>query len=400
MTQAVAGGVTTNYVYDAEGRRVKKTSGTTVTRYVYGISGELVAEYTGSTPVQSKEYVSGPTGLLLVVDTPGASQTLRYVTPDNLGTPRLHTSAGPTPSVLGRFDYMPFGEEIFGTSTPQSFNAGRTTAMGYTASDTTASQKVRQKFTSKERDAETGLDYFGARYFSRSQGRFTSADPILIKKARLMDPQRINLYAYARNSPLEYIDPNGADIMLAKDLTPEDKSYAVKHLARLYSTSKGKAYLERADKSQFDVLITVGKLPRTTEGDKTHITGGITAYGVRTDLETGQRSLNAGGPPYLENVAPITVTIDPNNVKAMGMDPAKTFAHEIGGHTANVLNLAERVDPASGQMGLDISPLDKKQDEDSSQDAEDIGDLPKDPSPEAMKAVETLLMPREEPRPE
>ncbi len=55
------------------------------------------------------------------------------------------------------------------------------------------------QFTGKERDAETGLDYFGARYFSAAQGRVTSPDPII---GRPDDPQSWNMYAYARNNPL------------------------------------------------------------------------------------------------------------------------------------------------------------------------------------------------------
>ena len=71
-------------------------------------------------------------------------------------------------------------------------------------------------FTGKERDAETGLDYFGARYMSSAQGRFTSVDPIWITKERLLDPQRLNLYAYGRNNPLRFIDPDGMDITLGR----------------------------------------------------------------------------------------------------------------------------------------------------------------------------------------
>ena len=63
-------------------------------------------------------------------------------------------------------------------------------------------------FTGKERDAETGLDYFGARYMSSPQGRFTSPDPLL-NSGRLDDPQSWNRYAYAGNNPLRYIDPTG-----------------------------------------------------------------------------------------------------------------------------------------------------------------------------------------------
>ena len=65
-------------------------------------------------------------------------------------------------------------------------------------------------------DRLVGLDYFGARYFSGAQGRFTSVDPIWITKERLLDPQRLNLYAYGRNNPLRYLDPNGMDVVMGK----------------------------------------------------------------------------------------------------------------------------------------------------------------------------------------
>ena len=71
------------------------------------------------------------------------------------------------------------------------------------------------RFTGQYRDAElvssampSGLDYFGARYFSAAQGRFTSPDP-LIASAKLEDPQTWNRYVYARNNPLRYTDPLG-----------------------------------------------------------------------------------------------------------------------------------------------------------------------------------------------
>ena len=69
------------------------------------------------------------------------------------------------------------------------------------------------RFTGKERDAETGLDYFGARYFSAAQGRFTSPDwsekPQPVPYADLADPQTLNLYSYVRNNPLSRADPDG-----------------------------------------------------------------------------------------------------------------------------------------------------------------------------------------------
>jgi RHS repeat-associated protein len=50
--------------------------------------------------------------------------------------------------------------------------------------------RISHRFTGKERDEETGLDHFGARYFSGAQGRFTSADPIFFQKKMLTDSPR------------------------------------------------------------------------------------------------------------------------------------------------------------------------------------------------------------------
>jgi len=65
------------------------------------------------------------------------------------------------------------------------------------------------KFTGKERDAETQLDYFGARYFDNPFGRFMTPDPLMLQKQKLFDPQQWNMYQYARNNPLRFTDPTG-----------------------------------------------------------------------------------------------------------------------------------------------------------------------------------------------
>jgi RHS repeat-associated protein len=62
--------------------------------------------------------------------------------------------------------------------------------------------------TAKERDSESGLDNFGARYDSSSLGRFMSPDAFY-KDSHVGDPQSWNEYAYARNNPLRYVDPTG-----------------------------------------------------------------------------------------------------------------------------------------------------------------------------------------------
>ena len=149
-----------------------------------------------------------------VWSTAAAAANINWLVTDQLGTPRMIFDKTGSLAGVSRHDYLPFGEEIFvGTG-------GRTSAQGYSVAD-----GVRQKFTSKERDNETGLDYFGARYYASTQGRFTGADPydINFERQETADPQEANAlftayigqpqhwnhYSYALNNPLKYIDPDG-----------------------------------------------------------------------------------------------------------------------------------------------------------------------------------------------
>jgi RHS repeat-associated protein len=192
-------GGTTSYTYDGDGRRVKKVvpgSPGTTTVFVYNVSGQLIAEYT-SDPVPPAQGGGGTS----------------YLTSDSLGSTRVVTKFDGT--IKARYDYLPFGEEI-----PSSVG-GRPSVTGYSAADST-----RQKFTQKERDGESGLDYFLARYYSSAQGRFTNpdefsggpdefydfADKSTVNPtfyADLTDPQSLNKYQYSYNNPLLYVDPDG-----------------------------------------------------------------------------------------------------------------------------------------------------------------------------------------------
>ena len=93
---------------------------------------------------------------------------------------------------MERHDYQPFGEE---------WNLQPGTQP--------------KRFTGKERDAETGLDYFGARYYGSKIGRFTTIDPVYTWRENLDDAQRWNRYAYVRNNPLRYVDPDGRELAIA-----------------------------------------------------------------------------------------------------------------------------------------------------------------------------------------
>lgn len=127
----------------------------------------------------------------------GSSTQINWLVSDQLGTPRIIFDQSGSLATVSRHDYLPFGEEL------GSGIGGRSGVAGYGASD-----GIRQKFTGQERDDETGLDYFGARYFSGTQGRFTSPDPLL-SSGRVTMPQSWNRYAYTLNNPLRYVDPTG-----------------------------------------------------------------------------------------------------------------------------------------------------------------------------------------------
>jgi RHS repeat-associated protein len=71
------------------------------------------------------------------------------------------------------------------------------------------------KFSGKERDEESQLDYFGARYYDKAQYRFISVDPIISSDLASDNLQRWNLYAYCMNNPLSYFDPDGMEALTA-----------------------------------------------------------------------------------------------------------------------------------------------------------------------------------------
>ena len=84
-----------------------------------------------------------------------------------------------------------------------------------------------KRFAGKERDGETGWDYFGARYYGSKVGRFTTTDPVYTWKENLVDPQRWNRYAYARNNPLKFVDPDGRVLVLSGAASARSKAQTI-----------------------------------------------------------------------------------------------------------------------------------------------------------------------------
>jgi len=161
------------YSYDGDGKRVKKSSGTL---YWTGMGSDALDETDLAGTVQ-REYVFF-NGKRVARLTPPS--TVRYFYSDHLGSHDLVTSA--TGAIQEESDFYPYGGEIV-------------------VVDTLSTQPY--KFTGKERDSESGLDNFGARYDSSNIGRFMTPDPFnmfALKPKQFLswisNPQRWNKYAY------------------------------------------------------------------------------------------------------------------------------------------------------------------------------------------------------------
>jgi RHS repeat-associated protein len=342
--------VTTSYAYDGDGRRVKKVDSTGTTVFVYNASGQLVAEYTD---VNQSGTVA-----------------MSYLTADHLGSTRLVTDA--SGSVKARHDYLPFGEEI------ETGIGGRSSVTGYTAVDST-----RQRFTSKERDQESGLDYFGARYYSSAQGRFTGVDPISIKRDRLRDPQRLNLYVYVRNNPLAFYDPDGRDLRAG---TSKDQAKIKKTLVEIAKREEGRKFLNGLNDKPIDIYVNVGTGLKDQNGRP--------AYG---SVKGGEiiRSKSTGD---VLRGDPITVTVDFN--KASQDRQENKASKELGGPVIHE-NVPESDTQLQGHELAHVeSQLNRTPDTEATADARinEILSQPVDKNLEkdAEKYVDNLLKPKDQ----
>lgn len=177
LTAITGGGVTAAYAYDPSGQRVKLISGSATVIYPTGYynidsAGKITKHFSAAT-----------------VEGIGAAAKIYYNHADHLSGQGVTTDGvGGAVEVV---DYYPFGSVRL---------------------DNKSGAFVEQrKYTGHEYDQDTNLIYANARYYNPSVGRFISQDAVFwtLPQEIFVDPQSLNSYAYARNNPLAFVDPDG-----------------------------------------------------------------------------------------------------------------------------------------------------------------------------------------------
>ena len=140
-------------------------------------------------------------------------------------------------------DYLPLGEQI-----------------------RTDIHDTQHEFTGKERDAETGLDYLGARYYANALGRFITPDwaakATAVPYTEFTDPGSSNLYTYVRNIPTVKFDPDGH----------EDGSFYEKYIQPVVcecQEAKPAPAVQNAAVGVMAIVLKPPKNPGTADGERT-----------------------------------------------------------------------------------------------------------------------------------
>jgi RHS repeat-associated protein len=171
----IATGAQTDYQYDSANRRAKKQSNTTTTHYLWE-GDRIIAEHNGATGAVIADYVYAG-GRMIAREAGGA---VRYFHHDRLSARMITDVNG---NWVGTMSHQPFGEQL-----------------------TETGEQDKHRFTTYERDDETGTDHAINRQYSPVTGRFMRPDPV---SGSIRNPQSLNRYSYVSNDPVNLIDPLG-----------------------------------------------------------------------------------------------------------------------------------------------------------------------------------------------
>jgi RHS repeat-associated protein len=354
---AVSGpGGTTGYVYDADGNRVAKG---TLTQFTCDLN-PADSTYNGFMAANNEtDYVLGPGGEQVTELAQDANGTMNWQ--------RTYVYAGS--ALIGTYDPSPdTGQpavsfrltDWLGTmrATTDSSGVLQSTCTGLPFGDSLAcSGNIPDPhyFTGKERDQESGNDYFGARYYASSMGRFMSPDPSQLYYADPTNPQGLNLYSYALNNPLKNTDQTGlyctyfkSDFGNYNDVESVDNSgqYDASKYSSGYDecASNGGQWTEvssvevNADDSNgnlsttsdtSNVQITQGQDPKSTVVDCVGIGRGIQGISGPFPSTSGHGAYNFGKNPI--PVTAGTAAVIPSQFHFQNNVAMKPFVGEISG---------------------------------------------------------------------
>jgi len=342
--QRAAGGAAAQYVYDASGTRIAKgalsapppaytlvsanlatsptcappalaTSGFVSNRYLVDLGGDQVTELNGSGTWQHSNVWAGGK-LTAAYDTKGIHLELT----DPLGTKRVQVNAA------GQVDEnctgLPFGNDV-----GNPLGVPCTAPVNVLATNDDATE---HHFTGKERDAESGNDYFEARYYSSAMGRFMSPDWSAkeepVPYAKLDDPQSLNLYAYVLNNPLVRTDPDGHCCL--------DEATADEALQMVEESSAGQA-----------IANFVGGA----------VNAGF-AWGSGVAKAVWDANVNSGGPALSANGYPTKLYSSNANAPASASTPAPTAAPAPAASTGQSKTAEEMAADLSKSAGTNSVP--------------------------------------------
>jgi RHS repeat-associated protein len=350
--------VMTGYIYDADGTRVSKgwitawscdpsSNGfTTRNDYILGPSGEQMTEMgisrtaTPNCPVPNTpcwQHANAWAGgkLLATYDDDG----LHFYFDDPLGTRRSQTDfEGVVEKTCPSF---PFGD-------------GPTCAVN---------PPTEHFFTGKERDSESGNDYFGARYYGSSMGRFMSPDwspfPMAVPFALRENPQSLNLYNYVLDNPLKSVDRNG-HYHCNPDWSESTPNGIIVHAGQCYfdpgdfpntTVARAQDWFNRNLNPVYHIMAIPLKISIHTQRLKDDMTLYNTAFGAA--LAMLNNPIQMDDKQFVQSlVTAINAEKDYENTAVFG----------VGADLMEVVGLAEQAFPGSGtavenaiKSGMDIS---------------------------------------------
>ena len=197
-----------------------------------------------------------------------------------------------------------------------------TTALGLQAA--LHLERVQSRSTGKERDTESGNDYFDARYYSSAMGRFMSPDWSAkiapVPYAKLDNPQTLNLYAYVGNNPLTRVDVTGHYECNGS----KEQCGAIKNALNLIKTADASFKAGSSERGRLDKVLSF----YGSEGQKNGVSIGFANLGGSTNAETDSKSFLGTG-----LFKTTSITFDLGSMKSnfgnqYATESAGTVAHE------------------------------------------------------------------------